>query len=158
MHVGHTVPTVSDVTIEPLTAEQWRDLKRLRIAALTDAPDAFSPTAAEAESHADVYWQRGAARAADGESFRLFVARRDGAGLGLASAQCDAAGIQRCAAPASARACSMPLWRSSSGAAAAPWNCRSPRPTSMRSHCTGRAASNSPASGSLCARDRRCAI
>jgi ribosomal protein S18 acetylase RimI-like enzyme len=93
MHVDHTVPTVSDVTIEPLMAEQWRDLKRLRIAALTDAPDAFSPTAAEAESQDDAYWQRGAARAADGESFRLFVARRDGAGLGLASAQCDAAGI-----------------------------------------------------------------
>jgi ribosomal protein S18 acetylase RimI-like enzyme len=92
MHVGHAVPAVSDVTIEALTAGQWRDLKRLRIAALTEAPDAFAPTAAEAESHDDAYWQRAAERAAGSESFRLFVARRDGAGFGLASAQCDAAG------------------------------------------------------------------
>jgi ribosomal protein S18 acetylase RimI-like enzyme len=93
MHVDHTLPTVSKVTIEALTAEQWRDLKRLRIAALTESPDAFSPTVTEAASHDDAYWQRAAERAAAGESFRLFAARRDGAALGLASAQRDEAGI-----------------------------------------------------------------
>jgi ribosomal protein S18 acetylase RimI-like enzyme len=92
MHVGDPVQVVNDVTIEPLCAEQWRDLKRLRIAALTDAPDAFAPTAAEACSHDDAYWQRAAQRAATTPGFRLLVARRDGEGLGLASAQCDGAG------------------------------------------------------------------
>ena len=45
VHVGHPVPAVSDIEIVPLTADQWLDLKRLRIAALTESPDAFSPTA-----------------------------------------------------------------------------------------------------------------
>ena len=91
MHVGHAIHAV--IEIVPLTAEQWRDLKRLRITALTESPDSFSPTAEAARSHDDAYWQRGAKRAAEAEDFEMFIVRRGGEGLGLASAQRDAAGV-----------------------------------------------------------------
>ena len=45
-------------TIRPARAAQWQLLKYLRISALTEAPDAFGPTAAEALSFDDAYWQR----------------------------------------------------------------------------------------------------
>lgn len=93
MHVGYAVHAVSNVEIVPLTADQWADLKRLRITSLTESPDAFSPTAEEARSHDDDYWRRGARRAAEAEGFEMFIVRRAGVGLGLASAQRDAAGI-----------------------------------------------------------------
>ena len=79
MHVGHAIHAVIDIV--PLTAEQWRDLKRLRITALTESPDSFSPTAESARSHDDAYWQRGAKRAAEAENFEMFIVRRGGEGL-----------------------------------------------------------------------------
>jgi ribosomal protein S18 acetylase RimI-like enzyme len=84
---------VSGVEIVRMTAGQWRDLKRLRIAALTESPDSFSPTAEDARSHDDAYWQRGAERAAHADGFAMLIVRRDGDGMGLASAQRDAAGV-----------------------------------------------------------------
>jgi ribosomal protein S18 acetylase RimI-like enzyme len=93
VHVGDPVPTVSDIEIVPLTADQWRDLKRLRIAALTQSPDSFSPTAESALAHDDAYWRRGAQRAADAPNFEMFIVRRSGEGLGLASAHCDDDGV-----------------------------------------------------------------
>jgi ribosomal protein S18 acetylase RimI-like enzyme len=98
MYVGDAVPAVSpapsnEVEITPLTAGQWRDLKRLRITALTESPDSFSPTAEEARSHDDDYWRRAAKRAESTEGFALFIVRRGGEGLGLGSAQRDDQGI-----------------------------------------------------------------
>jgi len=98
MHVGHAVPPVSpsssnEVEIVPLTAEQWRDLKRLRIGALTESPDSFGPTAESARAHDDEYWRRGAQRAAESDDFEMFIVRRDGEGLGLASANRDRDGV-----------------------------------------------------------------
>ena len=83
----------SDVEIVALRAEQWADLKHLRITALTESPDAFSPTAEEARSFDDAYWRRAAQRAAATAEFKLFIVRRAGIGLGLASAQRDQAGV-----------------------------------------------------------------
>jgi ribosomal protein S18 acetylase RimI-like enzyme len=74
-----------DVTITPLTAEAWRDLKTLRIAALTDAPDAFGPLAADAEAESDAYWRERAANLA-ARNLEIFIARRGGEGVGLVSA------------------------------------------------------------------------
>jgi len=98
MHVGDAVPAVSpalsnEIVIVPLTADQWADLKRLRIGALTESPDAFSPTAEEARSHDDAYWRRAAKRAEATEGFELFIVRRGGEGLGLGSAQRDDEGV-----------------------------------------------------------------
>lgn len=81
------------VDIVPLAADEGPLLQRLRIAALTESPDAFSPTAAEARSHDDAYWQRAAQRSAASADFEFFTARVNGEGLGLASAQRDGAGI-----------------------------------------------------------------
>lgn len=93
MHVGDAVPAVNDIRIVPLTADQWPDLKRLRIGALAESPDSFSPTVEEARSHDDDYWRRAAQRAESTESFELFIVRRRGEGLGLGSAQRDDEGV-----------------------------------------------------------------
>ncbi len=77
---------MTDVEIVPLKAAEWMDLKRLRITALTESPDSFSPTAASARAHDDDYWRRGAERAAEAANFEMFIVRRNGDGLGLASA------------------------------------------------------------------------
>ena len=84
---------MSDIEIVPLTANQWRDLKRLRITALTQSPDSFSPTVESALAHDDEYWRRSAQRAADAPNFEMFIVRRNGEGLGLASAHCDDDGV-----------------------------------------------------------------
>ncbi len=90
MHVGYPVHAVSrpgdEVEIVPLEADEWPDLKRLRIAALTESPDSFSPTAESARAHDDDYWRRGAQRSAEATNFEMFIVRRNGDGLGLASA------------------------------------------------------------------------
>jgi len=82
-------PSSNDIAIVPLRVDEWRDLKRLRITALTESPDAFSPTAASALAHDDAYWQRGAQRAAESPDFEMFIVRRHGYGVGLGSAGRD---------------------------------------------------------------------
>ena len=86
-------PSSNDIAIVPLRADQWQDLKRLRITALTESPDSFSPTAASARLHDDAYWQRGAQRAAETPDFEMFIVRRDGHGMGLGSAGRDEQGV-----------------------------------------------------------------
>jgi ribosomal protein S18 acetylase RimI-like enzyme len=79
-------------TIEALTAPQWLLLKRLRIAALTDAPDAFGPSAEEVVAQPDSYWQAWARRSEE-PGRRVFVAFIDGEAEGLVSAVGDDAGV-----------------------------------------------------------------
>ena len=62
-------------------AADWEALRRLRLRALADAPDAFASTlAAEAAFPAEV-WRR---RAEGGPASAIFIARQDGADVGLA--------------------------------------------------------------------------
>jgi ribosomal protein S18 acetylase RimI-like enzyme len=86
-------PSPNEIEIVPLRADEWQDLKRLRITALTESPDSFSPTAASALAHDDAYWQRGARRAAETADFEMFIVRRTGRGLGLGSAGMDEHGV-----------------------------------------------------------------
>ncbi len=81
------------IEIVPLKADEWEDLKRLRITALTESPDSFSPTAESARAHDDDYWRRGAQRAAEAANFEMFIVRRNGSGLGLGSANRDDSGV-----------------------------------------------------------------
>jgi len=81
------------IEIVPLRAAEWQDLKRLRITALTESPDSFGPTAESARAQDDDYWRRGARRAEEGDYLRMFIVRRDGEGLGLASANVDREGV-----------------------------------------------------------------
>lgn len=84
---------VSAVEIVRLAADQWADLKRLRIVALTESPDAFGPTATEARAHTNDYWKRFAQRAAHDADFAVFVATCDRDASGLVSAHRGTDGI-----------------------------------------------------------------
>ncbi len=86
---GHAGGAMSAVEIVRLAADQWAELKQLRIAALTESPDAFAPTAAQAHAHADDYWREFAQRAATRGNFAVFIVRRDGDAFGLVSAHRD---------------------------------------------------------------------
>lgn len=78
--------------IRPLRADEWRELKHVRIRALEDAPDAFSFTADQARQQEDTYWQRWAAGSADGRR-QVFVVEQDGLLQGLGSAGLSGDGV-----------------------------------------------------------------
>jgi GNAT superfamily N-acetyltransferase len=68
--------------IRPLAADEWRELRALRLAALADAPFAFGSTLAREQAHDEVTWRTWAGRT----ERPIFVAVRagDGAFVGLA--------------------------------------------------------------------------
>ena len=84
---------MSEVDIAPLAADEWPLLKQLRIAALTDAPDAFGPTAEHARAQPDSYWQTWASRLDAARGLALFVLRCANEPAGIVSATRDRAGI-----------------------------------------------------------------
>lgn len=72
---------VSHVAVRPIRAEEWPEVKELRLSALQDpaAPIAFLDTYERAAAEPDSFWQERAAGAADGTRVRQFVAEgRDG--------------------------------------------------------------------------------
>ena len=64
--------------IRELGEDEWELLRELRLRALRESPDAFSPRAEDVAREAEDYWRRGARMLAS-EQARLFVAERDGA-------------------------------------------------------------------------------
>jgi len=82
-----------EVDIAPLGRDEWPILKRLRIAALTDAPDAFGPTADHARAQPDAYWQTWASRLDAARGLALLVLRVAGEPAGLVSATKDRNGV-----------------------------------------------------------------
>ncbi len=72
-----------------LEADEGLLLKQLRLGALKDSPDAFSPTYEENSHHDDSYWLDSAKRAASAPGFELFIAESDGEPCGLVSASAD---------------------------------------------------------------------
>lgn len=62
------------VTVRVVRADQWRELREIRLRALRDYPEAFTTTAAQAESEPDEYWAERAALAARGEVWTTFLA------------------------------------------------------------------------------------
>ncbi|MGD9933542.1 MAG: N-acetyltransferase family protein [Dehalococcoidia bacterium] len=79
-----TAPAEAPV-IRPLLADEWPELRDVRIQALEDSPDAFSFTAAEARQQHDSYWQRWAAGSPDGRR-SVFIVEHHGKLQGLGSA------------------------------------------------------------------------
>lgn len=72
------------ITVKPLRAEQWRELRDIRLRALRDSPKAFLTTAAQAENEPDEFWSNRAALAARGESWGIFLAFTDkGEAIGM---------------------------------------------------------------------------
>jgi ribosomal protein S18 acetylase RimI-like enzyme len=71
--------------IRELREDEWELLRRLRLRALHDSPESFSPLAEDAAREPDDFWQNGARRLAS-EHARLFVAERNDSPVGLVSA------------------------------------------------------------------------
>lgn len=65
-----------DLTVRAVRADEWRQVRELRLAALRDpaAPMAFLETHETAAAKPDDFWQDRAARAAEGKTTRQFVA------------------------------------------------------------------------------------
>jgi len=77
---------IPPVTVKPLRAEQWRQLRDIRLRALRDSPGAFLTTAAQAEKEPDEFWSNRAALAACGEKWGNFLAFTDqGEAIGMVS-------------------------------------------------------------------------
>lgn len=75
-------------TVRPLRADEGATLRLLRMSALTESPDAFGPTAEEARTHDDAYWQRGAMRFQTPHQ-RMYIALEHEHPVGLISAVRD---------------------------------------------------------------------
>ena len=75
--------------IRRIRADEWAELRALRLRALAGAPDAFGSTLAEARERLDSRWQQWAASGAAGEADVLFVADRDGHLRGLAGGRTE---------------------------------------------------------------------
>jgi GNAT superfamily N-acetyltransferase len=74
--------------VRRLRADEWRELKEIRLAALLDAPDAFATRHAEAAARDDARWRADAARGA-GTEHATFVAVVDGRFVGMAGGWSD---------------------------------------------------------------------
>ena len=85
MHVGDTVYTV--ITVRSLAADEGLLLKQLRLAALQESPDAFSPTFEAANLHDDDYWKQSARKTVAAAQFDIFIAEIDCLPIGLVSGQ-----------------------------------------------------------------------
>ncbi len=71
--------------IRPIRADEWRELRALRLRALADAPQAFATTLAEAEARTNAEWQENVRRGASGDRQSTFVADEDGRLVGMAT-------------------------------------------------------------------------
>jgi GNAT superfamily N-acetyltransferase len=68
--------------VQRVQAAEWQELRELRLRALAQAPEAFASTLArEAAFHDDIWRQR----ARGGPASANFIARADGAGVGMAA-------------------------------------------------------------------------
>lgn len=83
----------SMIVVRSISPQEGMLYKQLRLGALEDAPDAFSPTWEEISQHDDNYWINAANRINADPDFELLVAERHGAPVGLVSGQVDSKGV-----------------------------------------------------------------
>jgi GNAT superfamily N-acetyltransferase len=70
------------VEVRQAHADDWEELRKLRLRALTDAPDAFSSTLEQEAAYPAEFWQRWAE---GGPASADFIAREGGASIGMAA-------------------------------------------------------------------------
>jgi len=87
VHVGNAIYPV--ITVRSLAADEGLLLKRLRLSALQESPESFSPTFEAANGHDDEYWKQSAIRTEASAQFDIFIAELDGEPLGLVSGNAD---------------------------------------------------------------------
>jgi ribosomal protein S18 acetylase RimI-like enzyme len=73
------------ITVRSLAAGEGLLLKGLRLNALQESPDAFSPTFETASLHDDDYWNQSAIKTVASAQFDIFIAELDGQPVGLVS-------------------------------------------------------------------------
>jgi ribosomal protein S18 acetylase RimI-like enzyme len=73
------------ITVRSLAGDEGLLLKRLRLAALKESPDAFSPTFEAANLHDDNYWKQSASKTVASAQFDIFIAEIDSQPVGLVS-------------------------------------------------------------------------
>ena len=83
--MGNPIPAL----ITPLGADEWALFRSLRLRALAESPDAFSPTLEATEKTAETAWRGIARRFADGPGVLLIARPEDG----LMSATLDSDGV-----------------------------------------------------------------
>ena len=83
MYVGDEIYAL--ITVRSLAADEGLLLKRLRLSALQESPDAFSPTFDAANLHDDEYWKQSAVKTVASAEFDIFIAEMDGQPVGLVS-------------------------------------------------------------------------
>jgi ribosomal protein S18 acetylase RimI-like enzyme len=87
---------MASVTVRRVREDEWPALRSVRLAALADAPGAFSSTLAEESTFDDAIWRERARRGASGSSSATFVAEGTtggGAGRPLAPVPVDLVGL-----------------------------------------------------------------
>ena len=72
------------MTVRQIQPGDWPALRSIRLAALREAPQAFSGTLADAESESDASWQSRAERGAEGELSYCAIALWDDEPIGMA--------------------------------------------------------------------------
>ena len=72
------------IEIRPVRAEEWAELRAIRLRALADSPDAFGSTYAEESGRPDDFWMARAQQSSSGEDRVTFIAAGDSGWVGLA--------------------------------------------------------------------------
>jgi ribosomal protein S18 acetylase RimI-like enzyme len=86
-----------DVVVRSLTADDWQQARAARLAALAEAPYAFSSTLAKEQAYGDDLWQR---RAGSGRTFGAFDgARIIGLATGIPADELDGPGTPGAPSP-----------------------------------------------------------
>jgi GNAT superfamily N-acetyltransferase len=71
-------------TVRQIQSDEWRVLRSVRLAALEEAPEAFSETLAEARAASDDFWQGRTERGARGETSFCAITSDAGQPIGMA--------------------------------------------------------------------------
>ena len=81
------------INIRSLAADEGLLFKELRLGALRESPDAFSPTYEDTSRHHDDYWHNAARSIANSSTVEILIAECDDAAVGLVSGQVDKKGV-----------------------------------------------------------------
>ena len=73
------VDPMSEITVRPLGEDDWQDYRAVRLAALSESPEAFAADAAQEESYDESFWRERMT-----QSSRL-IAENDGEAVGVVS-------------------------------------------------------------------------